>query len=120
MRQPTDMIIKATFPSHRFESIKKRHAVLLRCLEQLWRVSFGTVKKHWGNFRRERGFYPEAIVLRSFFDTTIFIPSATSQILLVCDWHDDCLPQKFELHASMEPLELRVHGPRRASLPKIL
>jgi hypothetical protein len=41
------------------------------------------------------------------------------KILLVCDWHDDCLPQEFEFHADMEPIELRLHGPRRAALNEI-
>jgi hypothetical protein len=39
---------------------------------------------------------------------------------LVGDGHDDCLLQKFELHADMEPVEWRFHRPGRAALNEIV
>jgi hypothetical protein len=38
------------------------------------------------------------------------------KVLLVGDGHDDSLAKEFELHADMEPAELRFHGPGRAAL----
>jgi hypothetical protein len=41
------------------------------------------------------------------------------KILLVGDGHDDSLAQEFELHADMEPVELRFHRPGRGALNEI-